>query len=269
MNNITLNNGIKMPIIGSGTNTFGKVANEFKGELRGDTAEVDMAVENGYRHFDTAQAYNNEEVLGKGLEDSGLPREEFFITTKLNTFAGFHGLDWVKSGIEKSLKKLKTDYIDLFLIHAPWDNSIEMVETWSLLEDYYKDGIFKSIGVSSFKEEHLDLILENCKVKPAVNQIESHVVRWNDKLIAYNQDNGIDIVAWSPVKGVTDSSREVLERIGNKYGKTYTQVILRYQIERNVVVIPKSHNKNHQAQNLDIFDFKLSDQDREQIADLG
>lgn len=268
MKNITLNNGVKMPLIGSGTNTFGKVGNEFKGSLRGDTAEIDMAVENGYRHFDSAQAYNNEEVIGKGLKDSGLPREEFFITTKLNTFAGFHGLDWVKSGIEKSLKKLKTDYIDLFLIHAPWDNSVEMVETWKLLEDYYKNGIFKSIGVSSFKEKHLDLILENCKVKPAVNQIESHVGTWNDELIAYSQDNGIDITAWSPVKGVTDSSREVLERIGDKHGKTYAQVILRYQIQRNVVVIPKSHNKNHQALNLDIFDFQLTEEDIKQIAVL-
>ena len=168
----------------------------------------------------------------------------------------------------KKLKKLKTDYIDLFLIHAPWDDSKQMVETWALLEEYYNNGTFRTIGVSSFKENHLDLILENCKVKPAVNQIESHVGRWNDKLIAYNKENGIDIVAWSPVKGITDSSRRVLEEIGRKYGKTYAQVVLRYQIERDVVVIPKSHNKDHQAQNLDIFDFELSDHDRERIAML-
>ena len=116
-----------MPIIGSGTNTFGKVNNSYDGKLRGDTIEVDMAIDNGYRHFDTAQAYRNEEVLGQSIGKSGVAREDFFITTKLNTFAGYHGKEWVQSEIEKSLIKLKTDYVDLFLIHTPWDNPEEII----------------------------------------------------------------------------------------------------------------------------------------------
>lgn len=119
MKTITLNNGVAMPIIGSGTNTYGKVGKEYLGELRGDTQEVDWAIDNGYRHFDTAQVYNNEEVLGQGIAKSSVSREEFFITTKLNTFQGFAGADWAHAEIEKSLKKLQTDTIDLFFLHSP------------------------------------------------------------------------------------------------------------------------------------------------------
>lgn len=268
MKEIKLNNGTTIPIIGSGTNTFGKVNREYNGPLNGDTTEVVMAIKNGYRHFDTAQVYRNEEILAKGLKKSKMPREDFFITTKLNTFEGYHGGDWAKAEIEKSLNKLESNYIDLFLIHSPWDNSDQMIEAWSILEEYYKAGTFKAIGVSNFEEKHLQVILENCKIKPAVNQIESHVGKWNDKLIDYSKDNGVDIVAWSPLKGITDSSRKVLDAIGNKYDKTYAQVVLRYQIERAVIVIPKSHNKKRQAQNLDIFDFELSDHEIEQISGL-
>ena len=268
MKNIKLNNDVEIPIVGSGTNTYGKEGNQYSGALRGDTQEIDWAIENGYRHFDSAQVYYNEEVVGKGLKKSSLPREDFFITTKLNTFKGFGGADWAHAEIEKSLEKLQTDYVDLFLIHCPWDNHDEMLEAWNILEDYYNRGVFRSIGVSNFKKEHLDLILENGKIKPAVNQIESHVGKWNEELIAYNKGNNIATVAWSPLGGIDENAKQVLEEIGNQYGKTYAQVVLRYQIERDVIVIPKSHNKDRQAQSLDIFDFELTANDRERIAAL-
>ncbi|REB11601.1 aldo/keto reductase [Sporosarcina sp. BI001-red] len=268
MKNITLNNGVAMPIIGSGTNTYGKEGNEYVGALRGDTQEVDWAIENGYRHFDTAQVYNNEEVLGEGIAKSSLPREDFFITTKLNTFKGFAGADWAHAEIEKSLEKLQTDTIDLFLLHSPWDNSDEMLEAWGILEDYYKRGVFKAIGVSNFKEADLDVFLENGTVRPAVNQIKSQVGTWNDALIAYNKKNTIEAVAWSPLGGINEPAKQILEEIGNQYGKTYAQVVLRYNIERDVIVIPKSHNKERQAQSLAIFDFELTANDRERINKL-
>lgn len=268
MRTIKLNNGVEIPIVGSGTNTYGKEGNEFSGRLRGDTQEVDWAIENGYRHFDSAQMYSNEEVLGEGLKKSSLPREDFFITTKLKTREGYGGKEWAIAEIEKSLEKLQTDYIDLMLIHFPWDQHDEILEAWSILEDYYNRGVFKSIGVSNFKQEHLDLILQNGKIKPVVNQIESHVGKWNEDLIAYNKEHDIATVAWSPLGGVEEDAKQVLQDIGDKYGKTYAQVLLRYQIERDVIVIPKSHNKERQAESLNIFDFELTSDDRERIAAL-
>lgn len=265
----TLNNGIAIPIVGSGTNTYGKEGNQYRGALRGDTQEIDWAIENGYRHFDCAQAYNNEEVVGEGIRKSSVLREDFFITTKLNTFEGFGGADWARAEIDKSLEKLQTDYMDLFLLHAPWEQDAEMLEAWRILEDYYNRGVFKSIGVSNFKKEHLDLLLEKGNVLPAVNQIKSQVGHWNDDLIAYDKMHGIATVAWSPLGGIDEKARKVLDEIGQPYGKTYAQIVLRYQIEQDVIVIPKSHNKERQAQSLDIFDFELTASDRGRIAELG
>lgn len=270
MKTVKLNNSIEIPIVGTGTNTYGKKDNAYDGELRGDTQEVDWAVENGYTHFDSAQGYFNEEVVGDGLNKSDVKREDVFITTKLNTFDGYKGDEWVKEEISKSLEKLNTDYIDLFLIHtaANVETEDDILSTWNVLVDYYERGVFKSIGVSNFKKNHLDIILNNSDVKPAVNQIESHVGNWNDELIAYNKENDIATTAWSPLGGVDDNARKILDGIGEKYGKTFAQVLLRYQIERDVIVIPKSHNKDHQAQSLDIFDFELSEEDREKISKL-
>lgn len=270
METVKLNNGLEIPIVGSGTNTFGKKNNSYGEELRGDSQEMDWAIENGYRHFDTAQSYRTEPVVGEGIEKSGLGRENFFITSKLKTSDGYSGKDWAEKEIEKSLQALKTDYIDLFLIHHPWDNTEEIVEAWKILEDYYKKGVFKAIGVSNFNQELLETFLEQVEVKPAVNQIESHVGKWNDDLIDFNHSHDIAIVAWSPLGGLKDNSaaKDKLEEIATKYSKTYAQVILRYQIERGIIVIPKSHNKERQAQGIDLFDFELSSEDREIIKNL-
>lgn len=265
---VTLNNDLQIQIVGSGTNTFGKVENQYQNELRGDTNEVDWAIENGYRHFDSAALYNNEEVVGEGIRKSGIPRKEFFITTKLNTKEDYKGITQVKEAIEESLRKLQTDYLDLYLIHFPLENNDHIMEIWGVLEDYYERGVFKSIGVSNFSEDQLDLILVQGKVKPSVNQIKSNIGDWNDPLIEFHNENGIATVAWGPLGGIDDDKKKVLEEIGEKYGKTYAQVVLRYQVERNVIVIPKSHNKERQAQSIDIFDFELTADDVARIEEL-
>lgn len=265
---VTLNDDVKIQIVGSGTNTFGKVDNQYQNELRGDTQEVDWAIENGYRHFDSAALYNNEEVVGEGLKKSNVPREEFFITTKFNTKVDYTGVEQVKEAIEESLRKLQTDYVDLYLIHFPLDDNEKNLEIWRVLEDFYARGVFKSIGVSNFNEEQLDYLLVQGKVKPAANQIMSNFRDWNDPLIEFHNKNGIATIAWGPLGGIDDDKKKVLEEIGEKYGKTYAQVVLRYQVERNVIVIPKSHNKARQAQSLDIFDFELTADDVARIEEL-
>ena len=270
MREITLNNGVKIPVIGTGTNTFGKAGNAYRGDLRGDTKEVDWAIENGYRHFDTAQSYNTEVVVGQGIEASGLAREAFFVTSKLRRLevTGSEIDGWVREEIAKSLERLETDYIDLFLIHHPWDDRAQMVQVWRILEEYYENGVMKAIGVSNFNEDQLELLFEEGTVRPAVNQIESNVGHWNDTLIDFHDRNGIATVAWSPLRGIGGIVGKKLADIGLNYGKSAAQVVLRYQIERDVIVIPKSHDKKRQAENLDIFDFELSEDERELIQSL-
>lgn len=268
MKTLKLNNGYEMPIVGSGTNTFGKENHDYNAEINGDITDLESAVDNGYILFDTAEMYRNEAVVGKALKDSKLTREDTFITTKLKTQVGYEGKEWARQLIQESLDKLQTDYIDLFLIHYPWDNPAEILEAWDVLTEYYEKGVFKAIGVSNFEKEDLDIILNNRDMKPAMNQIESHVGHWNDDLIAYHKANDIATTAYSPLGGVDEHARQVLSEIGEKYGKSFAQVILRYQIERDVIVIPKSHNRNHQAESLDIFDFELTQADRDKIQSL-
>lgn len=268
---IELSNGLAMPVLGSGTNTFGKVDKQYSNDLReGDAKyeEMDWAIESGYRHFDTAAIYRTEPVVGGAIAKSGLPREEFFITTKLNTYEGFKGIDWVEEEIAKSLEALETDYIDLYLLHFNWDNLEEIGQAWSVLERYYQDGVFKAIGVSNLGVKEIDYLKANYDIVPMVNQIESHPGKWQDDMIAYHQENGIVTTAWSPLRGIEGEAESVLEEIGGQYGKTPAQVVLHYQIERGVVVIPKSHNSERQAQNLDVFDFELTDEDKKRIAAL-
>lgn len=264
---IILNNGLKMPIIGSGTNTFGKEGNQYSGALRGDVQEMEWAIENGYRHFDSAQIYFNEEVVGRGIQQSEMPREEFFITTKLNTYNGYPGDEAVHASIKSSLQKLQVETIDLFLIHFPWDNDEEIIRAWKILEDYYEQGIFKSIGVSNFNQEQLTLIFDHGQVKPAVNQIESHLGHWQNNLIEFHKENDIVTVAWSPLKGIQDDYPVVTE-LAKKYNKSVAQIVLRYQIQRGVVVIPKSHNKARQKESLMLFGFELAEEEMKKISNL-
>ena len=264
-----LNNGQEFPAIGSGTNTFGKANRDYMGEITFDTTEIASAIRAGYRHFDTAISYRNEEVVGIGLKDSGLDRSEFYITTKIPGRPEYYATeDAVKAGVAESLKNLGTDYIDLYLIHHPWEDLEEMLAMWRVLESYADQGVLRSIGVSNFSEEQLEYFREHARIQPAVNQIESHPGHWNHELVNYCIEHNILPVAWGPLRQTTDVARFTLNEIGKRHNKSGAQVSLRYQLDRGVAVIPKSHNAERQAENLEIFDFKLTAEEHEQISKL-
>lgn len=269
MEYLELNTGIKIPVIGSGTNTFGKENREYMGEINHDTKELLVAIALGYRHFDTAIAYRNEAVVGQAIRKSGMAREEFFITSKIPGKAEYtKHTQAVEEAVQASLAALEMDYIDLYLIHHPWESLEEILAVWRVLETFVDQGVLKAIGVSNFTEKELDFLGKHARIQPAVNQIESHPGKWNQALIEATKQRGVVPEAWGPLTRVNEAAKAVLTTIGEKYGKTWAQVILRYQIEQGVVVIPKSHHPERQAQNLAIFDFVLTKEEREQIAQL-
>lgn len=268
MEYVTLNNGIKMPIVGTGTNTYGKVNNDFYGELTDDIPALTSALELGYRSVDCAIMYRNEALVGKVIEKSGVPREELFLTSKIPIDEQYvSSKDAVRNAIDESIANLRTNYLDLYLIHFPIENPEHLKNTWEVMEEYYEAGKLRAIGVSNFEHEHLVQLLKIAKVKPAVNQIQINFIEPNDELVQLVQGLGITPVAWKPMK-MEDYQREELDEIGKAYNKTGAQVLLRYQIERGIVVIPKSNNPQHQKDNLEIFDFKLTDDDIERIENL-
>lgn len=269
MDYVTLNTGILIPVIGSGTNTFGKVDHQYMGDINDDTSEILDAINLGYRHFDTAIMYRNETVVGQALKESGLPREDFFITSKIPGEAQYYQDEQaVHQGVKQSLSALDTDYIDLYLIHHPWEDSKQIQMMWQVLESYVDQGTLKAIGVSNFSPEQLTDLIAHSHIKPAVNQIESHPGKWNQSWIDFCHEHDVIPEAWGPLTRVSDEAKHALSTIGDYYGKTWAQVILRYQLDQHVVVIPKSHHHGRQKQNLELFDFELSDHDRKIIAML-
>lgn len=269
MKEVKLNTGVRLPMVGSGTNTFGKVDHDYMGDIDGDTTEILSAIEQGYRHFDTAISYRNEAVVGKALKKSGKTRNEFFVTSKIpGTKEYCSGEEDVKKGVEQSLKALGTDSIDLYLIHHPWDDLEGILAVWRVLEKYVDAGKLKAIGVSNFKEKELNYLLQNARIKPAVDQVESHPGKWNHEIIAFCLDHQVVPEAWGPLTRVDDKAKATLTEIGKKYDKSWAQVVLAYQVERGVVVIPKSHNPERQKQNLEVFDVSLSDEDKKIISQL-
>lgn len=266
---VELNTGIDIPIVGTGTNTYGKVNGDYQEDINGDTTELESAIAQGYRHIDTAISYRNESVVGDAIQKSGLARKQFFITSKLPGRPEYtKDRASVETGIQASLDALQTDYIDLYLIHHPWDSLEEMVAVWKVLEDYVEKGILKAIGVSNFNQEELQYLLDNARIAPAVNQIKSNPSNWNHELIKFSLAKEVIPEAWGPLSGVSDEAKAILTEIGERYDKTWAQIVLRYQIERGVIVIPKSHNADRQKLNLDIFDFSLSAEDRKKISAL-
>ena len=261
MENLKLANGVEIPAIGSGTNSFAKV----DGKYDGQTDEVVSAIKAGYNFFDTAESYGNEEAVGNGIIESGVGRENIFIATKMRTKqfgqeGPYHNSpEDAKAAIERSLAKLKTDYIDLYLIHMPWDNNEEAAAVWKVLEEYYKKGVLKAIGVSNFTVEDLQYLLDHCEVKPMINQVKIAPGKPNEEIVEFCQANGIVPMAWGPLK--FDADKTELEKIGAKYGKSWAQVVLRRNFQRGIVSIPKAHSFDHQKANLDIFDFELTDEE--------
>ncbi|SHF20240.1 Aldo/keto reductase [Atopostipes suicloacalis DSM 15692] len=268
MEYIKLNSGEQMPIVGTGTNTYGKENNQYRGKLNGDFTVLEDAIDLGYRSIDAAVSYSNEAGVGETLAKSKISREDFFITSKLPINDEYISTkDAVRKTINNSLKNFHTDYLDLYLIHHPIENKEYFKQTWEVFEEYYKNGKLKSIGVSNFDEELLNEMKKFATVKPAVNQIPINLKEPNQELIELLKSMEITPVAWGPMDA-SGEQIEALTEIGKAYNKSWAQVLLRYQIQRGIVVIPKSHNKNNQAANLDLFNFELSEEDVNKVSHL-
>lgn len=272
MQKITLANGHALDLVGTGTNTFGKINHEYTQGLSNDLSDMAYAIQAGYRLFDTAVSYRTEPIVGQGLANSALARDQFFITTK------FPGRDddpkdrqneaRIRQIIDQSFANLQTDRIDLYLLHHPWKNHEDILRVWRVLESYVNAGRINSLGVSNYDQELLEFLMAHARIQPVLNQIESHPGRWNDDLIVFTQAKGLVAQAWGPLTNVAETSREALSEIGQKYRKSWAQVALKYNVQRQVAVIPKSHQLCHQEANLDIFDFTLSAEDLAHIQKL-
>ncbi|WP_062214055.1 aldo/keto reductase [Streptomyces sp. NBRC 109706] len=253
---VTLNNGVQMPQLGFGV-----------WQVPDDQAEVAVgqALAAGYRSIDTAAIYGNEEGTGRALASSGLPREELFVTTKLwNTD---HGHDKALAAFDLSLSKLGLDYVDLYLIHWPAPAHDNYVESWKALEKILADGRARAVGVSNFKPDHLRRLLDETDIVPALNQIELHPNFQQAESRAFHAEHGIVTEAWSPLgsgKGLLDDPE--LARIAAKHGRTPAQVVLRWHLQLDNVVIPKSVTPSRITENFDVFDFSL---DAEDLAAIG
>jgi 2,5-diketo-D-gluconate reductase A len=257
MKTVALNNGREMPILGFGVFQMA------------DPAECERsvidAIRTGYRLIDTAASYGNEEAVGKAIERCGVPRQELFVTTKL--WVSDAGYEKAKRAFDRSLKRLGLDYLDLYLIHQPYG---DVYGAWRAMEELYREGRAKAIGVSNFHPDRvIDLILHN-EVPPAVNQVETHPFHQQVETQAFLRENGIQMESWGPfAEGKNDIFRnDVLGSIGRKHGKTVAQVILRWLTQRGVVAIPKSVRKERMAENFDIFDFELGGEDMDAIRAL-
>lgn len=253
---VTLNNGVVMPQIGYGV-------------YQVNPAECERCVSNalsvGYRMIDTAQAYHNEEGVGDAVKKSGIAREEIFLVSKV--WISNYGYDKAKASIDESLRKLGTDYIDLMLLHQPFCNRYG---AYRALEDAYKEGKLRAIGVSNFYPDHFIDLASNVEIVPAVNQVETHVFDQQTKAQEYMKEYGTHMMAWAPLAEGRNNffSNPVLEAIGKKYGKSVAQIALRWLTQREVIIIPKSTHIERMEQNLDILDFTLSDEDMSAIAGL-
>ena len=256
MEYVTLNNGIKMPMLGYGVY-----------QVTNDECErcVRDALDVGYRSIDTAQAYGNEEAVGRGIKNSGVKRDDIFLTTKVWVSNG--GYENAKKSIEESLKKLDTEYIDLLLIHQPFN---DYYGTWRAMEEAYKIGYLRAIGVSNFYPDRLVDLCRFVEVTPAVNQVETHVFQQQKKAHEYMEKYEMQHESWGPfAEGRKDFfTNPTLTEIGAKYGKSAAQTALRFLIQSNVVVIPKSTHKERMEQNFDVFDFSLSAEDMAAIQKL-
>ena len=257
MQTVVLNNGLEMPILGFGVFQMTDLAECERSVLD--------AIQTGYRLIDTAASYENEEAVGKAIKRSGVPRQELFVTTKL--WLADAGYEKTKRAFDRSLQRLGLDYLDLYLIHQPYG---DVYGAWRAMEELYREGRVKAIGVSNFHPDRvMDLILHN-EVTPAVNQIETHPFHQQVETQKFLQENNVQIESWGPfAEGKNDIfHNDVLRSIGGKYGKTVAQVILRWLTQRGVVAIPKSVRKERIAENFDVFDFELSAEDMAAIATL-
>ena len=255
---VTLNNGVKMPKVGFGVYRI-------KDHKQCKQAVLD-AIDAGYRLIDTAQSYGNEEAVGKAIQETSVPRNELFITTKV--WVTNYGYEKTKASVEESLKKMQLDYIDLVLLHQPFN---DYYGAYKALEDLYKEGKIKAIGVSNFYPDRLvDLVLYS-EVKPAVNQVEVNVFHQQIEAQTYNEKYGVQMEAWAPFAEGRNNmfTNPELKAIGDRYGKTVAQVILRWLVQRGIVPLAKSVKKERMQENINIFDFELNYEDMEIIESMN
>jgi 2,5-diketo-D-gluconate reductase A len=256
---ITLNNGVEIPQLGFGVY---QVPPE-------ETADaVRSALEVGYRHIDTAEMYGNEQGVGEGIRDSGIPREEVFVTSKLNN--GFHAHEDALKAFDGTLEALKFDYVDLFLVHWPLPGiDVDYVETWKAMEEIYRSGRAKSIGVSNFEVHHLRRLFGETEIRPAVNQIEVHPYLTQDPLRAFDAEHEIATEAWSPIAQGKVLSDPTIIRVAERHGRTPSQVTLRWHLQRGDIVFPKSVTRSRVEENFDVFGFELTEDDLREITALN
>jgi methylglyoxal/glyoxal reductase len=253
----TLHNGIEIPYVGLGV---------FQMKDPRETVEaVKTAIDSGYLSVDTAAVYENEESVGEGVKESRARREDLFITSKV--WNSDQGYDTTLTAFETSLKKLDMDYMDLYLIHWPVEGKYN--DTWKALERLYSEGLVKSIGVSNFHQHHLEDLMKNSNEKPVINQIECHPRLNQEKLRAFCQEENIAVEAWSPIAQGRVLDEPTLKQIAEKHGKSSAQVILRWHLQNDVVIIPKSVHANRIKENADLFNFELSTDEMNQINDLN
>lgn len=256
MKTIKLNNGIEMPQIGYGVY-----------QVSPDECErcVSDALKTGYRMIDTAQAYHNEEGVGRAVKNSGINRSDIFIVSKV--WISNYGYEKAKASIDESLRKLQTDYIDLMLLHQPF---CDRYGAYRALEDAYREGKLRAIGVSNFYLDHFIDLASNVDIVPAVNQVETHVFNQQTEAQKIMEEFGTHIMSWGPLAEGRNNlfSNETLTKTGNSHGKSVAQIALRWLIQRGVIIIPKSVHIERMEQNLDIFDFELTDEEMAEIATL-
>lgn len=254
----TLNNGLKIPCMGFGT---------YKAK-DGKSAEIiGTAIRAGYRLFDTASIYETERLLGQAIRESGLPRGEFLIGSKL--WIDEMGYEQAKRAFAASLERLGTDYLDLYMIHWPRASSDDPnwealdLETWRALEELYEQGKIRALGCSNFLPHHLENLMEHARVKPAVNQLEIHPGYSQEAAVSYCLSRGIRPMAWAPLGRFRDNPlvKEALGQLAEKYGKSVAQICLRFELQKGIIPIPKASGREHMESNMDIFDFSLSEQE--------
>lgn len=300
MQYFTLNNGVQIPALGLGTNTVGKENADYWGALNGDYRPIATAAKLGYRMFDNARGYRNEGGIGNTLRETGIPREELFIISKIPgipTCVGSEKL--IRETIEDSLRLLHTDYIDLYMIHHPWRDLEQVVATHKVLGKLQEEGLCRSIGVSNFTVDLLELLETRCNVAPAVNEYQCNPFDWHDDITEYCLAHEIRPIAWGPLLGIknftagrtwsftpdlvkmlvqrcqgksaiTELNRlsgycAAVEEMAEKYGKTWAQIQLRYNYQAGIISIPKSFSEEHQKSNLESLDFEISQTDFEYL----
>lgn len=259
MKTVTLNNGVKIPQLGFGV-----------WQIPDDEVAVPVkkAIEVGYRSIDTAKVYGNERGVGEAIANSNVPREELFITTKV--WNADQGYESTLKAFDESLEKLGLDYLDLYLIHWPTPEFDDYVDTYKAMEKLYNDGRVKAIGVCNFNQEHLQRLLDECSVVPAVNQIECHPYLQQDELKAFCKKYDIYVESWSPLnQGGIVLDNDVIKKLAKDHDKTPAQVIIRWHLQSESIVIPKSVTPSRIEENFNVFDFELNTDEMKQIAEIN